>query len=70
MLSRACNKLWNSYLRAVTNASDELRPPLLTEKHSERGVEHLTLLDHLTASLIDNETYESHPSRDDDRPTQ
>jgi hypothetical protein len=32
-------------------------------------LEHLTLLDHLGTSSIDNEIEESHPRRDDDHPT-
>src|SRR5207237_9677969 len=31
-------------------------------------LEHLTLLDHLGTSSIDNQIEESHPRRDDDRP--
>jgi hypothetical protein len=58
-----------AHLRPTRTSSFEpipVRPQRLPIRALRLELEHLTLLDHLGTSSIDNEIEESHPCRDDD----
>jgi hypothetical protein len=55
--------------RAASLQAIPVRPEGLPVNALRLQLEHLTLLDHLGTSSIDNRIEESHPRRDDDHPS-
>jgi hypothetical protein len=60
---------WHMVEFAIALAAGFAAGSIGTVRAGRLQLEHLTLLDHRVTSSIDNEIEESHPSRDDDHPS-